>query len=90
MTNSPLTFVNRFMHNVVKWPNILLKSYGVHNARFSNYVWSFYNITHERVKMLYSQQFYFDISLISHRLQYKYQDYNILDAIYYNKLFFSS
>ena len=40
--------------------------------------------------MLYSQQFYFDISLILHRLQYKYQDYNILDEIYYNKLFFSS
>ena len=25
---------NPFMHNVVKWPNILLKSCGVHNARF--------------------------------------------------------
>ena len=30
--------VNPFMHNVVKWPNIL------------KYVWPFYNIMHERVK----------------------------------------
>ena len=32
---------NPFMHNVAKWPNILLK-----------YVWPFYNIMHERVKYL--------------------------------------
>ena len=31
------------MHNVVKWPNILQKS-------FLKYVWSFYNIMHEGVK----------------------------------------
>ena len=41
--------VNAFMHNVVKWPNILQKSRGVHTARFLKYVWSFYNIMHERV-----------------------------------------
>ena len=39
---------NPFMHNVVKWPNILWKSCGVHTARFLKYVWPFYNM-HERV-----------------------------------------
>ena len=38
------------MHNVVKQPNIFLKSCGVHTARFLKYVWPFYNIMHERVK----------------------------------------
>ena len=38
---------NPFMHNVVKWPNIFLKSCGV----FLKYVWPFYNIVHERVKL---------------------------------------
>ena len=38
------------MHNVVKWPNILLKYCGVNTARFLKYVWPFYNIMHERVK----------------------------------------
>ena len=42
--------INPFMHNVVKWPNILLKSCGVHTAKFLKYVWPFYNIIHERVK----------------------------------------
>ena len=42
-------FVNPFMHNVVKWPNILQKSCGVHTARFLKYVWQFYNIMHEKV-----------------------------------------
>ena len=41
------------MHNVVKWPNILQKSYGVHAARFFKYVWPFYNIMQERVKLKY-------------------------------------
>ena len=41
--------LNPFMHNVVKWPNILQKSCDVHTARFLKYVWPFYNI-HERVK----------------------------------------
>ena len=40
-----------FMHNVVKWPNILYKSCGVNTARFLKYVWPFYNIKHERVKI---------------------------------------
>ena len=38
------------MHNVVKWPNILLKFYGVNTARFLKYVWPFYNIMHEKIK----------------------------------------
>ena len=38
------------MDNVVKWPNILQKSCGVHTARFLKYVWPFYNIMYERVK----------------------------------------
>ena len=41
---------NPFMHNVVKWPNMLLKFCGVHTTRFLKYVWPFYNnIMHERV-----------------------------------------
>ena len=49
------------MHNVVKWPNILLKSCGVNIARFLIYVWEFYNIMHERVKtqIIYSNQIIF-------------------------------
>ena len=42
---------NPFMHNVVKWPNILQKSCGVNTARFIKFVWPFYNM-HERVKTL--------------------------------------
>ena len=42
---------NPFMRNVVKWPNILWKSCGVHTARFLKCVWPFYNM-HERVKGL--------------------------------------
>ena len=38
------------MHNVVKWPNILLKSSGVNTARFLKYDWPFYNM-HKRVKV---------------------------------------
>ena len=41
------------MHNVVKWPNMLLKSSGVNTARFIKCVWPFYNIMHERVKAIY-------------------------------------
>ena len=37
------------MYNVVKWPNILLKSCGVNTARFLKYVWPFYSIMHEKV-----------------------------------------
>ena len=44
-----LNLFNPFMHNVVKWPKILLKYCGVHTARFLKYVWPFYNIMHKRV-----------------------------------------
>ena len=44
--------INPFMHNVVKWPNILWKSCGVNTAGFLKYIWPFYNIMHERVKKL--------------------------------------
>ena len=47
------------MHNVVKWPNILQKSCGVNTARFLKYVWSFYNIMHERVKGLLRKELVF-------------------------------
>ena len=40
--------LNPFMHNVVKWPNILEKSCGVNTAKFSKYVWPFYNIMNEK------------------------------------------
>ena len=36
--------INHFMFNVVKWD--------VSTARFLNYVWSFYNIINNRVKLL--------------------------------------
>ena len=36
------------MHNVVEWPNTLLKK------RFLKYVWPFYNIMHERVNLTFS------------------------------------
>ena len=39
------------MYNVVKWPNIILKSCGVTTARFLKYVWPFYNIMHETVNL---------------------------------------
>ena len=39
------------MHNVVKWPNVLKTSCGVNTTGFLKYVWTFYNIMHERVKM---------------------------------------
>ena len=44
-----LESVNPFIHNIVKWPNILLKSCGLNTANFLKYVWPFYNIMHERV-----------------------------------------
>ena len=43
------TDFNPFVHNVVKWLNILQKSGVVHNVRFFKYVRPFYNIIHERV-----------------------------------------
>ena len=42
---------NPFIHNVVKWSNILLKSCEVYTARFLKYFWPFYSIMHERVKL---------------------------------------
>ena len=45
-------WVDPFMHNVVKWPNILLKSSGVNTARFLKYVWPFYKIMYERVNVV--------------------------------------
>ena len=36
-----------FMYNVDKWPNILLKSCGIHTARFLMYFWLFFNIMYE-------------------------------------------
>ena len=38
------------MHNVVKWPDILLKFCVVNTARFLKYVWPFY-IIHARVNL---------------------------------------
>ena len=46
------TSFNPFMHNIVKWANILWKSCGVHTTRFLKCVWPFYNIMHETVKGL--------------------------------------
>ena len=50
--------INPFMHNVVKWPNILQKSCGVNTARYLKYVWPFYNIMHERVKTTFLLVFF--------------------------------
>ena len=38
-----------FMNNVEKWPNILLKSYGVPPSRFLKCVWAFFNIIRDRL-----------------------------------------
>ena len=48
---NPISPLNLFMHNVVKWPNIILKYCGVNTERFLKYVWPFYNIMHERVNV---------------------------------------
>ena len=45
---------NTFIHDVEKWPNLLLKSWGVHTARFLKYVGPFFNIANERVKELFA------------------------------------
>ena len=47
----PKFYYNPFMHNLAKWPNILLKSCGVNTPRFLKYVWEFYNIMHQRDKI---------------------------------------
>ena len=47
------SYLNPFMHNVVKWPNILLKSCFVNNPRFLKYVWPFYDIMYKRVNRTY-------------------------------------
>ena len=44
--------INPFMQNVVKWPNVLQKSCGIHTARFLKNVWPFYHIMHERVNVV--------------------------------------
>ena len=43
---------NPFMHNIVKRPNIILKSCGVDTERFLKYVWPFYTIMHERANLV--------------------------------------
>ena len=42
--------INLFMHNVEKWPNILLKFCGVSIARSKKCIWPFFSIMYERVK----------------------------------------
>ena len=37
-------YVNPVMQNAEKWLNIILKSCGVHTARFLKYAWPFLNI----------------------------------------------
>ena len=51
------------MHNVVKWPNIILKSCGVNTARFLKCVWPFYNM-HERAKNRFKKIICIDIKCI--------------------------
>ena len=45
--DNQIHWINSFMHNVVKWPNILLK-FLIFKTTLK-YVWPFYNIIHERV-----------------------------------------
>ena len=47
---SHLHSLNPFMHDIVKWSNILLKSCGVNIARSLKYVWPLCNIMNEKVK----------------------------------------
>ena len=44
------------MHNVVKWPNILLKSCGVNTTGFLKYVRPFYNIMQGLTQFIGKQQ----------------------------------
>ena len=82
-SNIRISYFNPFVHNVVKWSNILQKSCGVHTARFLKYVWPFYNIMHERVNKLppnFSHTFIkhgliftcsnLDINLVSRRFEF--------------------
>ena len=42
-----------FLNYAGKWPNILLKFYGVHTTRFLKFVWSFFTIIQGMVDILY-------------------------------------
>ena len=46
-----LGIVNSFMHKGQKWLNILEKFYGDLTVRFLKYVWPFFIIMDERVKL---------------------------------------
>ena len=45
-------YFNIFKHDVEKWPNILLKSCGFHTTRLLKYVRPFFNIKHEKIKVV--------------------------------------
>ena len=47
--NTKFLNINPFM-DVVKWPNILLKSCGVNTAKFLKYVWPFFNVIMKGLK----------------------------------------
>ena len=49
--------VNAFVHNVEKWPNMLLKSCGVKTASFLKYAWPLFNIIHENIDLLSAFQY---------------------------------
>ena len=49
--------VNVFVHNVEKWPNILLKSCDVKTASFLKYAWLLFNIIHENINLLSTFQY---------------------------------
>ena len=56
---------NPFMHNVVKWPNILKKICGVNTARFLKYVWPFYDIFMKGLKSYYQNQNFLSLFIFS-------------------------
>ena len=62
------------MHNVLKWPNLFLKSCDVTTVRYLKYVWPFFKIMHEMVKKNFrsgQSRSLFTIDLYSHLLLLK-------------------
>ena len=57
--------VNAFMHNTVKWTNILFKMLRCEHRKVLKYVWPFCNIMHKRVKLKAMKRSYYRKFMIS-------------------------
>ena len=79
--------VNPFMHNVVKWPNILQISCGENTARILKYVWPFYNIMHEGVNKVFLLIFISKKMVTNMKLAFTNVPFRHILACVYQKLF---